>query len=61
MDPLVRNVILAERFGVTPLEVESGDTDRWLMYIQVMGIEGDFIHASEGVPREEPVFREGDV
>lgn len=61
MDPLVRNIQLAERFGKTPLEIEDDDTDRWLIYIQAMGVEGIFREMAQGAPEDEPIVREGDV
>ena len=61
MEPLTRNVMLAERFGCTPLDIEDGEADRWLKYLGVMGIEGEVRELGQGVPDTEPLMREGDA
>lgn len=57
----MRNLLLAERFHVKPLEIEDDPIDRWLVYMHVMGIQGDVQELTEGLPHDEPLTREDDA
>lgn len=57
----MRNVLLAERFHTTPLEIEDGDMDSWLTYMHVLAIESDVRELSAGLENDEPLYREDDA
>lgn len=57
----VRTLQLAERFGLSPLQIEDEDADRWLRYLQVLGVEGEVRALGHGVADDEPIVREGDA
>ena len=51
----MRNILLAERFGVTPLDIEEADSDRWLPYFQAMAIEAEVRGLAFGLGPEDPL------
>lgn len=54
------NVIIAERFGVLPWQLEQEPLDRVLYYFGILAIEGEMHGALEGLSHEEPLIIEGD-
>ena len=51
----MRNILLAERFGCTPLDIEEGDSDRWLPYFQAMAIEAEVRGLAFGLAPDDPL------
>lgn len=54
------NVVVAERFGHFPWELEDAPLDRLLLYFNVLGVEAETMAALDGLSREEPLIFEGE-
>lgn len=53
-----RNVILAERFGCLPWELEEADFERAWHYIRLLGVEGRMSKLLADLPNDEPLILE---
>lgn len=54
---LYANVLIGERFGRFPWEVEDAPLDRYLVYRNVLGIEAEIKGLLEGLEPDEPLVR----
>lgn len=51
-------VLLAERFGGWPWEIETAPADRVTHYLNLLGVEGEARSALDGLEPDEPFIRE---
>lgn len=51
-------VLIGERFGVPPWELEQAPSDRVRYYMTLLGIEGEARGAMEGLSPDEEFYRE---
>lgn len=51
-------VLVGERFGVPPWELEQAPSDRVRYYMNLLGIEGDARGAMDGLSPDEEFYRE---
>lgn len=53
-------LLLAERFGKWPWELDEQPTDKVLHYMAIMGVQGEARTAMDGLKPDEPFYRLGD-
>ncbi|HET7183003.1 MAG TPA: hypothetical protein VFI15_12295 [Candidatus Limnocylindrales bacterium] len=55
--PLYANVLIGERFGRFPWEVEDAPLDRYLIYRAVLAAEAEARALLDGLDPDEPLIR----